>query len=117
MSLLSGTDQNRAVYFLKSSVLFAQMTLLSLVFRVSPPLVAVPRFSLANKPLENSRRVRTTIFLTIITSLLVTIYRWPPPPTLLKSSRRIVNAGIWTVHFGVDDAGRDSQRRMMDLIR
>ena len=26
-------------------------------------------------------------------------------------------AGIWTVHFGVDLAGRDSQRRMLDLIR
>ena len=90
---------------------------MSLVFKISPPPIGVPRFSVANKPSENSRRVRTTIYLTIIVSLLVTIYRWPPPPTPLKASRRIVNAGIWTVHFGVDNAGLDSQRRMMDLIR
>ena len=94
------------------------MALLSLVFRISPlPGHAVPRFFAANKPSKNSRRVQTTIFLAIIVSLLVTIYRWPPPPIPLKSGRRIVNAGIWTVHFGVDNDGRDSQRRMMDLIR
>ncbi|RXK35959.1 hypothetical protein M231_06782 [Tremella mesenterica] len=30
---------------------------------------------------------------------------------------RMFSAGIWTVHFGVDQEGRDSQWRMMDLIR
>ena len=98
------------------SILFTQMALLSLVFGVFPPLAVMPRFFATNKP-GHSRHVRTTIFLTIITSLLVTIYRWPPPPTLLKSGQRIVNAGIWTVHFGFDNAGRDSQRRMRDLVR
>jgi len=93
------------------------MALLSPVFRISPPLAVIPRFFADYKRSENSRRVRTTVFLTIITSLLATIYRWPSPPILLKSGRRIANAGIWTVHFGFDNAGRDSQRRMRDLIR
>ena len=30
---------------------------------------------------------------------------------------RLITAGIWTVHFGIDDAGRDSQYRMRDLIK
>lgn len=30
---------------------------------------------------------------------------------------RLFTAGIWTVHFGIDDAGRDSQYRMRDLIK
>lgn len=93
------------------------MALLSLVFRISPPLTVIPRSSAIKQSSGQLRHIRTTIFLTIITSLLVTVHRWPPPPTLLKSGRRIVNAGIWTVHFGFDDSGRDSQRRMRDLIR
>lgn len=27
------------------------------------------------------------------------------------------NAGIWTVHFGIDNVGHDSQRRIRDVIR
>jgi len=33
-----------------------------------------------------------------------------------KPARRLVTAGIWTVHFGIDNEGHDSQRRMRDLI-
>jgi len=98
-------------------VLFAQMVLLSLALKNFPSLASVPRSFAANKHSGHSRHIQTTIFLTVITSLVVTIYRWPSPPTLLKSSRRIVNAGIWAVHFGFDNAGRDSQRRMRDLVR
>ncbi|KAF9790260.1 Frag1/DRAM/Sfk1 family-domain-containing protein [Thelephora terrestris] len=98
-------------------VLLAQMALLSPAFTFSPPLAAVNQFFAADMRSKYWHHVRTTIFFTIVTSLLVTIYRLPPPPTLLKSSRRIVNAGIWTIHFGFDNAGRDSQRRMRDLIR
>lgn len=29
----------------------------------------------------------------------------------------IISGGIWAVHFGVDEHGRDSQRRLMDVIR
>jgi hypothetical protein len=28
-----------------------------------------------------------------------------------------VTAGVWTLHFGIDNEGRDSQRRVRDLIR
>lgn len=98
-------------------VLLAQMALLFPAFKFSLPPAVVSRMLVTNKSLKHWHYVRTTIFFTIIVSLLVTIHRWPPPPVLLKSSRRIVNAGIWTVHFGFDNAGRDSQRRMRDLIR
>ena len=41
----------------------------------------------------------------------------PPAPAPAHARARLLNAGIWTVHFGIDDAGRDSQRRMRDLVR
>ncbi|KAI5987173.1 Frag1/DRAM/Sfk1 family-domain-containing protein [Pisolithus marmoratus] len=52
------------------------------------------------------------------TSVLVTIFHRPViGPSPYKPGTRILNAGIWTVHFGFDNAGRDSQRRMRDVIR
>ena len=33
------------------------------------------------------------------------------------SPERLVTAGIWTVHFGIDLEGRDSQPRMRDLVK
>ncbi|ORY35803.1 Frag1/DRAM/Sfk1 family-domain-containing protein [Naematelia encephala] len=38
-------------------------------------------------------------------------------PVPYYPDHRIFSGGIWAVHFGVDEAGRDSQRRMLDLIR
>lgn len=99
------------------SVLLAQMALLSFAFRISPPPDMVPRLSVGGNLSKHWYHVRATIFFVLIASLLATIYRWPPPPAFLKSGRKIVNAGIWTIHFGFDNAGRDSQRRMRDLIR
>ena len=58
-------------------------------------------------------------FLTLlsISSVLVTLYRWPSsPPHPHHSGPRILTAGIWTVHFGFDNEGRDSQRRIRDLV-
>ncbi|KAI0784469.1 Frag1/DRAM/Sfk1 family-domain-containing protein [Abortiporus biennis] len=53
-----------------------------------------------------------------VLSLLVTMYRWPTKiPQPYRPGPRILRAGIWTVHFGIDNEGRDSQRRMRDLIR
>ncbi len=40
-----------------------------------------------------------------------------PVPAPAHARARLVNAGIWAVHFGIDNAGRDSQRGMRDLFR
>ncbi|KZT56946.1 hypothetical protein CALCODRAFT_297578 [Calocera cornea HHB12733] len=46
-----------------------------------------------------------------------TVHRLPTkPPMPYRAGDRIITAGIWTVHFGLDLEGRDSQRRMRDLI-
>jgi hypothetical protein len=70
-------------------------------------------------PYSNRTRARfqTTLSLLSIVSLLVTLYRLPPTPRPFKPGRRIVTAGIWTVHFSIDNAGRDSQRRIRDLVQ
>jgi hypothetical protein len=56
--------------------------------------------------------------LTSILAVVATIYRLPTHAIRPhRPGPRIVRAGIWTVHFGIDDEGRDSQRRMRDLIK
>lgn len=53
-----------------------------------------------------------------IASGLVTMYRAPTNvPQPFRPGPRIIRAGIWTVHFGMDNEGRDSQRAMRDLIQ
>ncbi|KAJ7674200.1 Frag1/DRAM/Sfk1 family-domain-containing protein [Mycena rosella] len=61
---------------------------------------------------------RATIACFTIASLLVTIYRAPAEfPQPFKPGPRILTAGIWTVHFGLDNEGRDSQRLIRDVVR
>ena len=96
-------------------VLAAQMAFFGLLFRW-------PRFDSSKPVLTLTRKaksyINTTILSLSVASLLVTMYRWPVnTPAPYRPGPRIFRAGIWTVHFGIDDAGRDSQRRMRDLIK
>ncbi|KAF6759901.1 Frag1/DRAM/Sfk1 family-domain-containing protein [Ephemerocybe angulata] len=34
-----------------------------------------------------------------------------------RSGKKLLNAGIWTVHFGFDNEGHDSQRGVRDVVR
>ncbi|KAH7884594.1 Frag1/DRAM/Sfk1 family-domain-containing protein [Phlebopus sp. FC_14] len=62
--------------------------------------------------------VRHLLGIFSLISVLVTIYRWPAiGPRPFKAGTGIFNAGIWTVHFGIDNVGHDSQRRIRDVIR
>ncbi|KAF7975727.1 hypothetical protein HWV62_8699 [Athelia sp. TMB] len=38
------------------------------------------------------------------------------PPVPYSPGPRIITAGIWTIHFGIDNQGRDSQRKVRDLV-
>ncbi|KAJ7722557.1 Frag1/DRAM/Sfk1 family-domain-containing protein [Mycena maculata] len=61
---------------------------------------------------------RNTLACFSIASLLVTMYRTPTGfPQPFKPGPRILTAGIWTVHFGMDNEGRDSQRLIRDVVR
>jgi hypothetical protein len=61
---------------------------------------------------------RITLACLTISSLLVTVYRTPTGfPQPFKSGPRILNAGIWTLHFGLDNGGRDSQRLVRNVVR
>ncbi|KAF7330483.1 Protein cwh43 [Mycena venus] len=46
-------------------------------------------------------------------------YTAPPTgfPQPFKPGPRILTAGIWTVHFGLDNEGRDSQRLVRNVVR
>lgn len=62
-------------------------------------------------------RAKSMLALLSVASLLATLYRWPAEaPQPHRPGPRVFRAGIWTVHFGIDNAGHDSQRRMRDLI-
>lgn len=53
-----------------------------------------------------------------VISGVVTVYRLPSsPPQPFKPGPRIIRAGIWTVHFGFDNEGHDSQRGIRNLVR
>ncbi|KZT06123.1 uncharacterized protein LAESUDRAFT_743576 [Laetiporus sulphureus 93-53] len=105
------------VYFRERTdlVLLAQMAGIALAFDWSRGKVSASRVSV-------TRPVRSASFaalsLLCMLSLLVTMYRWPMAVVQPhRPGSRLVRAGIWTVHFGIDNEGRDSQRRMRDLIR
>ncbi|KAK0235644.1 Frag1/DRAM/Sfk1 family-domain-containing protein [Armillaria nabsnona] len=93
-------------------VLIAQMTCLSLAF-VQPNGIPRPVVSAS---------ARTCAFLLLgcisTLSVLATLYRMPSSAIQpWRAGPRVLRAGIWTLHFGIDNAGRDSQRRVRDVIR
>lgn len=107
------------VYFRERTdlVLVAQLAAMSFAFRWPKT-----KFGKLGPSLHSSRAtasyIATLLVVMSLTSVLVTIFHWPMiGPSPYKPGTGILNAGIWTVHFGFDNAGRDSQRRMRDVIR
>ncbi|KAJ7931407.1 Frag1/DRAM/Sfk1 family-domain-containing protein [Mycena leptocephala] len=99
-------------------VMMLQMACLSLAFNW--PRLQVPsipdRKDIVSPALLAYSRVTLAVF--SIASLLVTVYRTPTSfPQPFKPGPRILTAGIWTVHFGMDNEGRDSQRLVRNVVR
>lgn len=93
------------------------MALLLPIFLSSP--LRIPRPSVSPSS-DRAKASYIYLFLSAISVLagIVTVYRLPSsPPHPFKPGPRIVQAGIWTVHFGFDNEGHDSQRGMRNLIR
>lgn len=98
------------------SVLAVQMAGIALTFKW-PGITtsSLPNLSL---PPSVKSRVQTSLGVFTLISVLVSMYRSPSQaPQPYRPGPRILRAGIWTVHFGIDNEGRDSQRRIRDLIR
>ncbi|KAJ7903628.1 Frag1/DRAM/Sfk1 family-domain-containing protein [Mycena olivaceomarginata] len=99
-------------------VMMLQMACLSLAFKW--PGLKIPslpeRKDIISPALLSYSRI--TLACLTISSLLVTVYRTPTGfPQPFKSGPRILNAGIWTLHFGLDNGGRDSQRLVRNVVR
>lgn len=77
----------------------------------------------ASSGTSRSTKKYALIALTLISvgSLISTMSRLPlvppKPHKQGKADKRMLNAGIWTVHFGFDNEGHDSQRGMRELIK
>ncbi|KAF9256349.1 hypothetical protein L218DRAFT_911394 [Marasmius fiardii PR-910] len=97
-------------------VIVVQMICLSLAFDwglLRPPQTTFPSLS---APLASF--TRTVVTWISVLAVLSTLYHLPSKPTTpYRVGHRMLRAGIWTVHFGIDNEGRDSQRRMRDLIK
>lgn len=100
-------------------MLVAQLALLapsfnwrSLSTSSPPPLPPIPQLA--------RRYIRATLALIAVVAFIGPLRRSAPAtsaPAPAHARARIINAGIWTVHFGIDNVGRDSQRGMRDLFR
>ena len=100
---------------LRASVTIAQMTCLSLVFWWPRHRLKLVFYGL---PKSTASYFRYLLAAASILSVLITLYRLPgQSPQPHKPGPRILTAGIWTLHFGIDNAGRDSQRGVRDLIK
>jgi hypothetical protein len=71
-------------------------------------------------PLPARTRAHTHALLALVVSatFLAPLAHTPVAPRTphTHARSRLFRAGIWTVHFGLDDTGRDSQRAMRDLV-
>lgn len=98
-------------------VLIAQLAAILLAFR-SPFRISTRHNSFLSIPSSTRTHITATLCLLSLVSVLVTLLRWPAVgPRPFKPGTRVFNAGIWTIHFGIDNAGHDSQRRIRDVIR
>ncbi|KAN0120924.1 Frag1/DRAM/Sfk1 family domain containing protein [Russula decolorans] len=100
-------------------VLVAQLTLIAPSFNWRSFSVSSPA-SLPPIPHIARRYIRTALALIAVVALIGPLRKsaqMAPTPAPAHARARIVNAGIWAVHFGIDNAGRDSQHSMRDLFR
>ncbi|KAG6805537.1 hypothetical protein H0H92_015033, partial [Tricholoma furcatifolium] len=98
------------------AVLVAQLACLALAFGW-PPINDLRQLTVVDINRKTASFGKALLAIVSILSVLGTLYRWPAvAPRPWKSGPRIFNAGIWTVHFGIDNVGRDSQRGMTDLL-
>lgn len=101
------------------SVLFAQIAFIGLAFCWSSSQHhpgGLTSFGLPN-PIAVSL-CKALLAIVSVSSVLGTLY-WMPlgmAPVPHKPGARIVNMGIWTIHFGIDNEGRDSQRGVAKVI-
>ncbi|KAI0788033.1 Frag1/DRAM/Sfk1 family-domain-containing protein [Fomes fomentarius] len=99
-------------------ILIAQFACIALAFRWPRSRASPPSQLHLTLPKASQHLFQYSIALVSVLSLLVTLYRTPGVlPRPHRPGSRIVRTGIWTVHFGMDNEGRDSQRLMRDLVR
>ncbi|KAG9315095.1 Frag1/DRAM/Sfk1 family-domain-containing protein [Chiua virens] len=99
-------------------VLSAQMAAMLLAFRLPFGGVSASPNLFLRIPSPTRTHLPAILCLFSLVSVLATLLHWPAVgPRPYKPGTRTFNAGIWTVHFGIDNVGHDSQRRIRDIIR
>ncbi|PPQ98754.1 White hypersensitive protein [Panaeolus cyanescens] len=79
-----------------------------------------PRSARSSSFFTGKFMIMTSTLVSVLTllSIATTYYRMPTTlPQPFKPGTRIINTGIWTVHFGIDNEGHDSQKGMMNVIK
>lgn len=63
-------------------------------------------------------KIKRILIIFSITSVLIAYLRFPKTdPTPYHPNSKLITAGIWTIHFGLDNDMWASEGRMIDLIR
>jgi hypothetical protein len=110
---LTVTD-NRGRSIFATRVLVAQLTLIVPAFNWRSFSISSSA-SLQPIPHLARRYIRTALALIAVVALIGPLRKsaqMAPTPAPTHARVMILNVGIWTVRFGIDNAGRDSQRSM-----
>ena len=108
-------------------VVTAQLLLLAPAFSW-PFSKAVPtnhQFKAVSPTSSRLQSYKASVYLVLATLTAFSVYPLLSPKAAVpivplkqgKANYTVFNAGIWTVHFGFDNEGHDSQRGMRELIR
>lgn len=98
--------------FLQTALLILPLLLARPSPNTPPPPTPIPTYQHQYK-----RPALALLVLLPLLALGATTYRLPrAAPAPYRPEARIVRAGIWAVHFGVDNEGHDSQKGMLGLI-
>ncbi|KAG9310533.1 hypothetical protein JVU11DRAFT_9077 [Chiua virens] len=91
-------------------VLSVQMAAMLLAFRLPFGGVSASPSPFLRIPSPTCTHLPAILCLFSLVSVLATPLHWPAVgPGPYKPGTRTINAGIWTVHFGIDNVGHDSQ--------
>ncbi|CAG8441017.1 12755_t:CDS:10 [Acaulospora colombiana] len=97
-------------------VLFAMMILIGLGVREAS--VNSSKFAQMNNSHHNRSLTRGGLGIMILVTIIVAFSRASSgPPVPYHPEQKLITAGIWTIHFGLDNDMWASEVRMRDLIR
>lgn len=109
-------EQMPALVFLMFAIVFHAATVLSNIHKVSKRSANELGSTISRARHMVKLGVMLLVGLVVVTEVYIRVQRQVDIKPY-SSDPAVWSGGIWTVHFGVDLEGRDSQQRMLDIVR